>query len=132
MEDFWAVYQHLRRPHDLPNDSDYNLFVHDIKPMWEDDHNSNGGKWIMRLKKGYVSLFWEQLILAFIGQKLDELGDVNGIIVSCKETYDTISIWNRRADNKESIERVKETIKTVLSVPKTVEIEYKQHPQILR
>jgi len=37
--------------------------------MWENDHNKNGSKWIMRFKKGYALLFWEELILAFIGQK---------------------------------------------------------------
>jgi translation initiation factor 4E len=132
VEDFWAVYQHLKRPDQIPNDSDYNLFVDEIKPMWEDENNKRGGKWIMRLKKGYSSKFWEDLVLAFIGHKLDDEEDVVGLIVSCKDTYDTISIWNRKSDNVESIERTKDRIKTVLCLPKKTEIEYKQHPQYIQ
>ncbi|CAG8480347.1 4363_t:CDS:2 [Acaulospora colombiana] len=62
IEDFWAVYSHLRRPHELPNISDYHLFKQGIRPVWEDDTNINGGKWIVRLKKGLASRYWESLV----------------------------------------------------------------------
>ncbi len=35
IEGFWKYYNHLVRPHDLPNTSDYHLFKEGIKPMWE-------------------------------------------------------------------------------------------------
>jgi hypothetical protein len=35
LEGFWKYYNHLVRPHDLPNTSDYHLFKEGIKPMWE-------------------------------------------------------------------------------------------------
>lgn len=35
VEEFWAVYSHLRRPSDLPNISDYHLFKQGVRPVWE-------------------------------------------------------------------------------------------------
>ena len=35
VEEFWAFYNHLVRPNDLPNTADYHLFKKGIKPMWE-------------------------------------------------------------------------------------------------
>lgn len=35
IEGYWKYYNHLVRPHDLPNTADYHLFKEGIKPMWE-------------------------------------------------------------------------------------------------
>lgn len=35
IEEFWAVYSHLRRPSELPNISDYHLFKEGVRPVWE-------------------------------------------------------------------------------------------------
>ena len=71
------------RPNDLPSTADYHMFKKGIKPMWEvsyffklikknisfnfhfkkDDANKKGGKWIIRLKKGLATKFWEDLVL---------------------------------------------------------------------
>jgi len=59
---FWQVYNHMIRPNDLPNSSDYHLFRQGIRPLWEDEQNKRGGKWIVRLKKGLASRCWEELV----------------------------------------------------------------------
>ena len=51
-EQFWSVYSHLVKPGDLASHSDFHLFKMGIKPMWEDEANKFGGKWIVRLRKG--------------------------------------------------------------------------------
>lgn len=56
------MYSHLKRPHELPNVSDYHLFKQGVRPVWEDSININGGKWIVRLKKGLASRYWENLV----------------------------------------------------------------------
>ena len=63
VEDFWRLYVHLRRPiDDRPTVCDYHVFREGIKPMWEDETNVNGGKWIVRLKKGVAARYWEDLV----------------------------------------------------------------------
>eukprot|EP00826_Nyctotherus_ovalis_P054813 TRINITY_DN7213_c0_g1_i5.p2 TRINITY_DN7213_c0_g1~~TRINITY_DN7213_c0_g1_i5.p2 ORF type:complete len:116 (+),score=39.67 TRINITY_DN7213_c0_g1_i5:135-482(+) len=63
VEDFWAIYQHLKRPDDLPVRMDYNLFADGIKPMWEDERNKGGGKWTLKVQKGYGSKLWEEIVI---------------------------------------------------------------------
>ena len=52
VEEFWHVYDYLKRPGDLPTTTDYHFFRAHIKPTWEDKNNEKGGKWIVRLPKG--------------------------------------------------------------------------------
>jgi translation initiation factor 4E len=35
--------------------------------------NKNGGKWMVRLKKGLASLLWEEIILSVIGEQVHHL-----------------------------------------------------------
>jgi len=65
--------------------------------MWEDEANKNGGRWVIRVSKGYANKLWEDLILALIGEQFTHENDVNGIIVQVKQAGDQISIWNRNS-----------------------------------
>lgn len=38
------------------------MFRQGVRPVWEDAANINGGKWIVRLKKGLASRYWENLV----------------------------------------------------------------------
>ena len=56
IEHFWNIYNHMIRPNYIKTTTDYHLFKDGIKPTWEDPQNKNGGKWMVRLKKGFVIL----------------------------------------------------------------------------
>jgi len=95
-EDFFAVYEHLKRPSVLPLVSDYHLFKKGIRPIWEDEVNKNGGKWIVRLRKGVADRYWEDLLLAIIGDQFSEASEeVCGAVLSVRNGEDIISIWAR-------------------------------------
>ena len=95
-EEFFAVYRHLRRPSALPLVSDYHLFQKGIRPIWEDDENKKGGKWIVRLKKGVADRYWEDLLLAIVGDQFGEASDeVCGAVLSVRNGEDILSIWTR-------------------------------------
>ncbi|ANB14731.1 translation initiation factor eIF4E [Sugiyamaella lignohabitans] len=51
VEEFWDIYSHLRRIDKLPFTSEYQLFRKGVKPLWEDEVNVNGGKWVIRLER---------------------------------------------------------------------------------
>ena len=36
IDQFWGMYQHLKRPNEMPEGTTINLFVRGIKPVWED------------------------------------------------------------------------------------------------
>jgi translation initiation factor 4E len=94
VEDFFSVYQHLKRPSTLPLVSDYHIFKKGIRPVWEDDENKKGGKWIVRLKKGVADRYWEDLVYAIVGDQFAEASDeVCGAVLSVRNGEDILSIW---------------------------------------
>ncbi|KAF9202468.1 Eukaryotic translation initiation factor 4E type 2 [Haplosporangium sp. Z 27] len=132
IEDFWAVYSHLRRPHELPHVSDYHLFKQGVRPVWEDATNNNGGKWIVRLKKGLASRYWENLVLAIIGDQFEVGSEICGIVLSIRGAEDILSIWNRSAHEGRINLKIRDTMKRVLNLPADTIMEYKTHNDALR
>lgn len=132
VEDFWALYSHLEKPSDLQPSADYHLFRTGIKPMWEDKSNAQGGKWIVRLRKGLASRFWEHLILGIIGEQFDVEGEICGAVISVRYQEDIISVWNKTATRTDVTLRIKETLKRILGLPSNTAMEYKKHDQSLR
>ncbi|KAJ3037768.1 Eukaryotic translation initiation factor 4E type 2 [Rhizophlyctis rosea] len=125
VEEFWGVYSRVRRPMDLPNISDYHLFKSGTRPIWED--NLNGGKWIVRLKKGLASRYWESLVMAIIGDQFDVGGEICGAVISIRHSEDILSLWNQSADDGRVNLRIRDTMKRVLNLPPNCIMEYKAH-----
>ena len=96
VESFWTIYSHLKRPSLLPTVSDYHIFKDGIRPVWEDEANKRGGKWIVRLKKGVADRYWEDLLLAIIGDQFMEAGEeVCGAVLSVRSGEDVLSVWTK-------------------------------------
>lgn len=51
---------------------------------FQDDANKDGGKWIVRLKKGLASRCWENLILAILGEQFMVGEEICGAVVSVR------------------------------------------------
>jgi translation initiation factor 4E len=120
-QDFWKVYAHLKRPSSLPSVSDYHIFKQGIRPVWEDDENKKGGKWIMRLKKGVADRYWEYLLQAVVGDQFMDAGDeFCGFVVSVRSGEDVFSIWTK-SDGVKNI-KIRDTIKRVLQLPEGTNI----------
>ncbi|KAL7753600.1 hypothetical protein RI367_000531 [Sorochytrium milnesiophthora] len=130
VEEFWRVYANLKRPHELPPISDYQLFRDGIKPVWEDAANINGGKWMLRLRKGVVDRIWENLIFAVIGGQLQQ--DVCGIVVSIRQGEDIVSLWNADASTAAANLQLRDVLKRLLGLPESVIMEYKAHRDALK
>ncbi|CAO3564546.1 unnamed protein product [Mortierella alpina] len=132
VEDFWAVYSHLKRPHELPNVSDYHLFKQGVRPVWEDATNINGGKWIVRLKKGLASRYWENLVMAVIGDQFDVGSEICGIVLSIRGGEDILSLWNQSAHEGRINLKIRDTMKRILNLPADTIMEYKTHNDALK
>ncbi|KAK2154056.1 hypothetical protein LSH36_278g04016 [Paralvinella palmiformis] len=132
VEQFWAYYTHLARPGDMPDHSDYHLFKDGIKPLWEDSANKEGGKWIVRLKKGLASRCWENLILAMLGEQFMVGEEICGAVISVRHQEDILSLWNKTAGDQMTTSRIRDTLKRVLNLPPNTIMEYKKHTDSLR
>jgi len=131
IEEFWRIYNHLIRPNTFTVTTDYHLFKDGIKPTWEDPANQKGGKWMVRLKKGLASRYWEDLILAIIGEQFDVGQEICGAVVSVRNNEDIISIWNRNADNEDASFKIRDQIRRILRLPPFISVEYKKHQDSL-
>jgi translation initiation factor 4E len=101
VEEFLRIYSHLKHPSALPTMSEYHFFKFGIRPIWEDDVNKEGGKWVIRIKKGVADRYWELLVLALAGDQFGDAGDeVCGAVVSVKNGEDIISIWTRNTGGR--------------------------------
>ncbi|EFY87994.1 hypothetical protein J3458_020761 [Metarhizium acridum] len=126
VEEFWEIYSHLKRPSTLPVVSDYHLFKKDIRPIWEDEVNRKGGKWVVRMKKGVADRYWEDLLLSLIGDQFGDAGeDVCGAVLSMRNGEDILSIWTRTAGGR--VLKIRETMKSVLNFPPNTRVEFKTH-----
>lgn len=127
VEEFWVAYAHLKRPSTLPTVSDYHLFKKGIRPIWEDDENKLGGKWVLRLKKGIADRYYEDLLMACVGDQFGEdAGDeVCGVVLSMRNGEDVLSIWTRSTGSK--VLKIRETMRRVLNCPSETRIEFKSH-----
>ncbi|TRY60785.1 hypothetical protein DNTS_032217 [Danionella cerebrum] len=103
-----------------------------IKPMWEDERNKLGGRWLMTLSKQQrhndLDRFWMETLLCLIGESFDEASeDVCGAVVNVRPKGDKISIWTGNCQNREAIMTIGQQYKDRLSLPLKMLIGYQSH-----
>jgi len=114
VEDFWALYNHIELASNLSVGSDYNIFKIGIKPMWEDDRNKKGGRWLFVLKKQSrnVDQLWLDVLLCLIGEAFGEDSDqICGAVINVRQKMDKISVWTSDSKNKDSIMNIGRVLK---------------------
>ena len=127
IEDFWAVYQHLKKPDNCDPGIELHLFKESIKPLWEDESNKNGGKLIFKCNKGYTSIIWEEIILRVLGGLIpkDLSDNINGIKKKKKKEYNILEIWFKEF-YKNYCDQLEQYIREDIQIPKEVPIDFKK------
>ena len=130
LEDFWAIFQYLKKPDDCKQAIEFQLFRHPIKPMWEDENNKNGGRISLKLRKEFSNLVWEELVFAFIGGYFaKEINDeINGLVINCKKDFNALQIWIKSYSN-EITSAIEKNIREMLCIPKEVVLDIKPFNQ---
>ncbi len=68
----------------------------EIRPIWEDNNNINGGCWSFKVVKKDIYQSWIDLSISLIGETLSSLPLlINGISISPKKGFCIIKIWNK-------------------------------------
>lgn len=79
VEQFWAVYQHCKRPSAFLDNSYLYIFKESIKPVWEDPNNQKGGAFVLRFLKNKSDAVWESIVLAFLTANINQTLNINGV-----------------------------------------------------
>jgi len=87
------------------------LMKEDIKPMWEDEHNLNGGFWSFKVLKKNINEIWYKFSSQIIGNNcLNDKNShalINGISLSPKINNCIIKIWFSNIESKIEIFDIK-------------------------
>ena len=124
VDEFWGIYQHCKRPDQIPNGTVINVFLEGIKPVWEIPEHEEGGCWNVRINKGYANQIWEDLLLGLIGEQFDCYNEVTGIVLSITDKQDKISIWMRHGNEAEIKERIKSDLIRICELPPDVRLDF--------
>ncbi|KAF9788331.1 translation initiation factor eIF4e [Thelephora terrestris] len=118
VETFCRYFNWLKPPSKLEKNSNYHLFKKGIKPMWEDEANANGGKWVLTMKNNpqLLDRCWNWLAMALVGEDLDEGDEICGAVVSLRSKVDRIQLWTRSKDDVEKINSIGKKMVKVLDV----------------
>jgi len=130
VEDFWALYNHIQLASGLSWGSDYYLFKEGIRPMWEDPHNIEGGRWLIVVDRNrradLLDHYWLELLMAVIGEQFDDHGEqVCGLVINIRQKGDKVSLWTKDATKEEVIRRIGQVAKQKLGIAE--QISYEQH-----
>ncbi|XP_025021916.1 eukaryotic translation initiation factor 4E-like [Python bivittatus] len=132
VEDFWALYSHIQLASKLTSGCDYSLFKDGIEPMWEDNWNKHGGRWLITLAKQQrhteLDRFWLETLLCLIGEMFcDYSDDVCGAVINIRAKGDKIAIWTREAENRDGVIHIGRVYKEHLGLSSKVVIGYQAH-----
>eukprot|EP01065_Artemidia_motanka_P005240 TRINITY_DN1252_c0_g1_i1.p2 TRINITY_DN1252_c0_g1~~TRINITY_DN1252_c0_g1_i1.p2 ORF type:complete len:274 (+),score=119.67 TRINITY_DN1252_c0_g1_i1:80-901(+) len=93
---FWAVYQHMKHPSDVPPGTAYLLFDEGVAPMAS--RLPGAGRFVLRLHKGdAATCVWEDVLLRSIGEQWEPAHEVLGVAVSVLPEEDVVEVWSRNA-----------------------------------
>ncbi|XP_067000039.1 eukaryotic translation initiation factor 4E1-like [Anabrus simplex] len=132
VEDFWSLYHHIRTASELRQGCDYSLFKKGIRPMWEDEANKNGGRWLVNLDKKQrgqeLDRIWLELLLGLIGEAFDEHGEeVCGAVINIRAKGDKIGLWTADASKAINVVAIGRKLKELLNIGRNINITYQLH-----
>ena len=100
------------------------FFKEGIKPVWEDPALTKGCRLQFKSEKHHTSKYWEDLLLAMIGEQFgNNEKTVAGIVLNLKPSFDKVAIWLTDSSDEAEVALVKTQLTELLGVEAS-ELEY--------
>lgn len=131
-EDFWSLYNHLKKASEVNFGCDLSLFKDDVRPMWEDAANKNGGRWLVNLDRrmrinGSLDRFWLELLLCMIGEAFgDNSEEICGAVFNARPRMDKLALWTGNSQVEDQVMGIGRVIKERLGLGNML-LEYGSH-----
>ncbi|EDW93807.1 eukaryotic translation initiation factor 4E1 [Drosophila yakuba] len=129
VETFWSLYYTIKTPSELKIGCDYSMFKKGIKPMWEDEANIKGGRWLVTAgKSAKVELdrIWLDILLMMVGQTFEYSDEICGAVINIRAKSNKISVWTANGSNEMAILEIGQKLKILLHVP-SHNLQYQLH-----
>lgn len=107
--DFWKLYNNWNTIGGITG-KHYFIMKNDVKPIWEDPNNINGGCWSFKIADNMAEELWEDLSVLLVTNELAENTEVVGLSISIKKNNTSIiKIWNKNS-KEHSIKNINKNI----------------------
>jgi len=112
VQQFWAIYNHVKLPTHISVGCDLMLFQSDIEPKWENDANREGGRLVVEMAKSdrneTMIANWLNTILGLIGEHCSEphVAKCYGVQFQSRRKADKISLWVASGHTKDEIKNL--------------------------
>jgi translation initiation factor 4E len=106
IEDFWGTYNNIAKLSQLGK-FNFAFFHEGMRPIWEDEMNRKGGKWIWEYspdKRKSIDDIWLNLLLFLIGETLVEDNkicpddEIVGVTIHTRVGGDRMTLWTKSTD----------------------------------
>lgn len=88
--------------YDFIKKSMFFLMKKNIKPMWEDENNRNGGCFSFKIINKNIEKIWKEVFYTLIGNGLisgEKNKNINGITLSPKKNFCILKVWMKDCNN---------------------------------
>lgn len=130
VENFWSLIKHIKTPSEIKMGSDFCLFKKGIRPMWEDEANVKGGRWVITLNKSNktdLDKFWLDTMLILIGESCDYAHELCGAVVNIRLKNNKISIWTANGSNEAAALEIGGKLRDGLRMESAYVLQYQLH-----
>lgn len=118
VEEFWSVFSNICGPASLPIAANYYFFKTGIRPVWEDEVNKNGGKWVAKVARNHrgdrLNRAWLTVILALVGECFPHEDEICGAVVNIRKPDDRICIWTKTANDEAALRAIGGQLRTLV------------------
>ena len=120
IEDFWAIYQHLKKPDNFSEKMKMQMTK-------EDKLNKNEGILSFLCNKGYTSIIWEEILLGILSGIIPKniSDNINNIVCISKNKYNILQIYFIKYE-QDYYKDLEKCIRNLIQMPNEVPITIKK------
>ncbi|EPR78086.1 Eukaryotic translation initiation factor 4E [Spraguea lophii 42_110] len=123
--------RYLKPLEEIPTISDITVFKVGILPLWEDESNIAGCKWIIKLKREVCMRLFEKFLIRMCYSNFNTF-DINGIALSIRSQHVIFSVWSKYTPENDQHKNIVKEIKETLGIEFFVSVEYKDNDESLK
>lgn len=102
VEDFWRLWNFIKGPKQLTQNSSFSVFRKGVRPEWEDAACAKGGTITYIADQSvdrHLTLIWRDLVLSMIGEQFGDCGSsIAGAYISNKRRQFRFQLWTKVSD----------------------------------
>ncbi|XP_018009581.1 eukaryotic translation initiation factor 4E isoform X2 [Hyalella azteca] len=138
VEDFWALFNHIKNASKLKIGFAYLLFKNGILPYWDGSGNAGGGRWTLKTswhqRFTHLDNYWLELIMMMVGEDEEECvnNNITGAIITRRMKQDLVSLWCAPTKKFEVTLKVGKVMKRCMGIPSSTTIEFRMHSNKIR